>query len=64
MFCTRCQRTVPDFLWLDNDHLLLTEQSMKLTQSGDSFDRNTIKVTAEIIVQSRMCSDVYVVSVR
>lgn len=61
MFCTRCQRTVPDFLWLDSDHPVLTEKPMTLTQSGDSRVDNRITVTAQIEVQMRMCSDVYYV---
>lgn len=62
MFCTRCQRTVPDFLWLDGDHPVLTEKPMTLTQSGDSRVDNRMTVTAQIEVQMRMCSDVYFVA--
>jgi hypothetical protein len=64
MFCTRCGRRVPEFLWIDNDHPVLAEESMILTRDPENLVNNTVLVKASIRVHTTMCSELYLVSVR
>lgn len=63
MFCTRCQKKVPDFLWIGNDHPVLVEKPMTIHRV-DYHVENAIKVVVEVMVRTEMCSELFMVNLR
>lgn len=61
MFCTRCGRDVPDILWKHNDHLVLLDNAMVVNMYDAPGTKNEVKVTAELYVEKRLCSEVFTV---
>src|SRR5438045_7518243 len=57
MKCTRCDRNIPDFLWIDGDHPVLTDKPMILRRV-DHKENNTMMIIAEQEAKILMCTDV------
>lgn len=58
MKCKRCDANVPDFLWKDDDHPVLTDHPIVVSRD-DIIEQNQVKITATTWVTYQMCSDVY-----
>lgn len=58
MYCKRCDNNVPDFVWVEGDHLVLLEHPITITRDDD-IPNNMVRLTATVKTQTRMCSDVF-----
>lgn len=63
MQCHRCGQNVPEFLWTNwtggSDHPVLVDRLMNVSHTPLNDVDNKVKVTVEVYVEARMCSDVY-----
>lgn len=56
MKCDRCKKNVPEFLWVGNDHPLLTDHPVTIHQQPMLDNPDEVKITAHAYVTTTMCS--------
>lgn len=59
MLCRRCGKNVPEFLWVGDDHPVLANKNFIVRRDELFNEANEIRMTMEILVEMRSCSDVY-----
>lgn len=58
MKCDRCKTDVPDFMWIENDHPVLTDGPATITRI-DNVESDTTTFRFEKVVKRQLCSDVF-----
>lgn len=57
MRCDRCGYSVPEWLWLADDHPILVQTGVKI-QNLEMIEQNIFRVSTAETVQIKMCSEV------